>query len=419
MKSLMKPHRRWSVHAVLFAAACGPHGSGSPTYTIGGSITGLKGAVVLQNNDGDDLVVSADGHFVFAARLFNNASYRVSVRDQPTLQTCSVAEGRGVIHQADVTAVLVTCLDNDYWTLGSERFDETVSASVPSGFDPFLHAGYRPAMFPPYAFLSAQWGWLSATARFSGGISSLLYTGGGPSLEAGYEISLMDTTPGHATLVFVESTESETAQCEAVAGSLTVTHDGGPAAQITATYSISDWTARPGTQACPDTPTTGELLLMREPDNKYGNSGDQGDSFTVDGTTYTEGSTVLYDPFVEAFLYHSGSQATLFINARAGLQPDRTFLHSFGLNVGLPEPTSTDGGAFDIGPAGQLSYRSGAETTCLAAVAGDGTISLEGYGDVGSAIRGNAVIQRWFTLQGSCPATPWTVSFSATREADQ
>ena len=38
-----------------------------PTYSIGGSIAGLSGSVVLQNNGGDNLTLSSNGTFALRA----------------------------------------------------------------------------------------------------------------------------------------------------------------------------------------------------------------------------------------------------------------------------------------------------------------------------------------------------------------
>lgn len=82
----------------------------TPTYTVGGSITGLNGNVTLQNNGGDDLAAGADGSFTFVTELADGAAYAVTVSTQPTGQTCSVTNGSGVIAGADVTNVAVTCV---------------------------------------------------------------------------------------------------------------------------------------------------------------------------------------------------------------------------------------------------------------------------------------------------------------------
>lgn len=86
-------------------------------YTVGGSVSGLVGSVVLQNNGADDLTLTANGSFAFATTLANNATYNVTVKTQPTGQTCIVANGSGMIAGANVTNVSVTCTTNKY-TIG-------------------------------------------------------------------------------------------------------------------------------------------------------------------------------------------------------------------------------------------------------------------------------------------------------------
>ena len=81
----------------------------SPTYAVGGSVSGLSGTVVLQDNGGDDLSVSANGPFTFATKLAGGAAYDVTVKTNPSGQTCSVANGSGTIGSADVSNVAVSC----------------------------------------------------------------------------------------------------------------------------------------------------------------------------------------------------------------------------------------------------------------------------------------------------------------------
>ena len=82
----------------------------SPSFTVGGTVSGLSGVVTLQNNGGDDLDVSADGDFTFASALADGSSYAVTVLTQPTGQTCTVTEGTGTISSANVDTVVVTCV---------------------------------------------------------------------------------------------------------------------------------------------------------------------------------------------------------------------------------------------------------------------------------------------------------------------
>jgi Putative esterase len=82
---------------------------GSGSFTVGGSVSGLSGSVVLADNGGDDVTVSADGPFTFPTALSGGAAYAVTVAAQPPGQACAVAGGSGTITTADVTSVAVTC----------------------------------------------------------------------------------------------------------------------------------------------------------------------------------------------------------------------------------------------------------------------------------------------------------------------
>jgi len=93
-------------------------GSGQ-SYNIGGTINGLVGSVVLQNNGGDNLSLDEDGTFIFDTELADGAGYVVTVLTQPTGQTCIVTNGTGTIDGANVTNVAVVCEETTY-TVGGE-----------------------------------------------------------------------------------------------------------------------------------------------------------------------------------------------------------------------------------------------------------------------------------------------------------
>ncbi len=95
----------WDIGAYQYATS-------TPTYTIGGTISGLTGTVVLQNNGGDNLTTSANGAFTFATATTSGGTYNVTVLSQPSNQTCSVSNGSGTVSSANITSVTVSCTTN-------------------------------------------------------------------------------------------------------------------------------------------------------------------------------------------------------------------------------------------------------------------------------------------------------------------
>ena len=91
------------------------------TYSIGGTVSGLSGTVVLQDNGGDDLSVSGNGAFTFATPLADGCAYNVTVKTNPSGQTCTVSGGTGTVASANVTSVAVTCTTRA--RLGSDDFN--------------------------------------------------------------------------------------------------------------------------------------------------------------------------------------------------------------------------------------------------------------------------------------------------------
>jgi 6-phosphogluconolactonase (cycloisomerase 2 family) len=101
-----------------------------PTYTVGGTVSGLAGTgLVLQNNGGADLVINGNGSFSFSPALSGNLAYSVTVRAQPAnpAQNCAVGNSTGTIGTSNVTNVSISCA-TDTFMLGG-----TVSGLAGSG----------------------------------------------------------------------------------------------------------------------------------------------------------------------------------------------------------------------------------------------------------------------------------------------
>jgi hypothetical protein len=89
------------------------------SYDIGGTVSGLNGTLVLQNNGGDDLNIMANGTFTFDTPITDGNPYAVTVQSQPNAQTCTVTDSSGTVSGADVTDVAVVCVDNTFFIGGS------------------------------------------------------------------------------------------------------------------------------------------------------------------------------------------------------------------------------------------------------------------------------------------------------------
>ncbi|MGB5081358.1 MAG: beta-propeller fold lactonase family protein, partial [Burkholderiales bacterium] len=121
-----------SLFLAFLLTACGGGGDGgggggASTFTIGGTVSGLSGTVVLQNNGGGDLTVSVNAGFTFATALANGGTYNVTVLTQPADQTCTVTNGSGTISGSNVTNVSVACVSLPRFSYVANFSDNTVS----------------------------------------------------------------------------------------------------------------------------------------------------------------------------------------------------------------------------------------------------------------------------------------------------
>jgi len=81
------------------------------TLSVGGSVSGLAGTgLVLQDNGGDNLTISANGTFKFASLIPSGGAYAVTILTQPSgpAQTCTVTGGSGTT-TANVTNIQIIC----------------------------------------------------------------------------------------------------------------------------------------------------------------------------------------------------------------------------------------------------------------------------------------------------------------------
>lgn len=78
------------------------------THKLTGTISNLKGQLELVNG-ADKIVVPAGATSFAMTPVFEDAVYGVTVLKNPEGQTCSIANGSGVMRSTDVTNLAVTC----------------------------------------------------------------------------------------------------------------------------------------------------------------------------------------------------------------------------------------------------------------------------------------------------------------------
>lgn len=87
-------------------------GTTTSEYSLGGSISGLSGTVVLRDGLGGEVSVSSPAAtFTFPARITTGNTWQVTVKTQPSGQLCTVSGGGpAAMGTADVTTVSVDCV---------------------------------------------------------------------------------------------------------------------------------------------------------------------------------------------------------------------------------------------------------------------------------------------------------------------
>ena len=80
----------------------------SQSFSVGGTINGLSGSIVLQNNGSDDLTLIENDNFTFPTKVANGADYHVTVKTQPHPYFCTVSKNKGIV-SGNIEDVAVNC----------------------------------------------------------------------------------------------------------------------------------------------------------------------------------------------------------------------------------------------------------------------------------------------------------------------
>lgn len=138
--SVLKNKRAFTAATIcsILLAGCGggstsggsdPTSNPPPTYSLGGSITGLTASgLVLANGTATVSPVAGASTFSFPAALASGTSYDVVVQTQPTGEVCTVTSGSGTIGSASATAVSITCQPQEFaYAAGSGIYGYSVN----------------------------------------------------------------------------------------------------------------------------------------------------------------------------------------------------------------------------------------------------------------------------------------------------
>jgi N-acetylneuraminic acid mutarotase len=89
--------------------AAGPPTQPAPTtYAIGGTVSGLSGTLVLEDDNADSLTLTANGTFTFHTAITPGSAYAATILTQPASQYCAVANAGGIVTSA-VTNIQIAC----------------------------------------------------------------------------------------------------------------------------------------------------------------------------------------------------------------------------------------------------------------------------------------------------------------------
>jgi hypothetical protein len=115
----------------------GSAASRAGTFSIGGTLSNLPafGTIVLQDNGGDNLTLSANGVFTFATQIASGSPYNVTVLTQPAGQYCRVTSGGGTVGTINVTDVTVKCAPTTTYVYTGNGFKRFQCPSTPPPAD--------------------------------------------------------------------------------------------------------------------------------------------------------------------------------------------------------------------------------------------------------------------------------------------
>ncbi len=105
-------------------------------HQLGGTVSGLSGSGLVLANGSDTLAVPAGAtQFTMPEHVNRGTGFDLSVQTQPVGQACTLARGSGMMADADVTDVAVTCATSSFALDGDVSGLTTVGLVLANGSD--------------------------------------------------------------------------------------------------------------------------------------------------------------------------------------------------------------------------------------------------------------------------------------------
>ncbi len=109
------------------------------SFTVGGTVTGFVGTMVIRNGSHQVVVNATDGSaaaFAFSNTYGNGTNYSIQVFEYDHLRTCSISNGSGTVSGANITNITITCAKIAH-PVGNASY--TVSALTANGALGFVY----------------------------------------------------------------------------------------------------------------------------------------------------------------------------------------------------------------------------------------------------------------------------------------
>jgi hypothetical protein len=119
-----------------------------PTYTIGGTVSGLSSGTLVLTDGIENVSITMNGGFTFPTAQPPGTAYTVSVVSEPGGDTTVIANASGTVGYANVTNVGVAVTTAPLYSISGTATGNATGAQLTDGFDTITLSGAGAFTFP-------------------------------------------------------------------------------------------------------------------------------------------------------------------------------------------------------------------------------------------------------------------------------